>query len=158
MPRTPDRFPGEREEEGILFDTTSSAPPAVDGEFRYVQGVGFKLFEGGAEKRVLSVEDHQALRSLIHFIDEGPASGYATGAYKETTYSGSPWPTAVTWYVSSAKAQKIVEKTYTRNSENQATIISWVMYAADGVTPSATVTDTVTYSGISEVSRTRAIS
>ncbi len=158
MPRTPDRFPGEREEEGILFDTTVATPPVVEGEFKYVQGVGFKYFEGGIEKRLLSVEDHQALRQMIHFIDGGPANGFASGAYRESAYSSTPWPDSVTWYVDASKAAKIIEKVLTRNGSQQVTTVLWRLYASNGSTVVSTVTDTVTYTGAVESSRTRTIS
>ena len=48
MPQTPDRFPGERQEEGILFDVGSDHP-TVNGEMRYVTGAGFRVFEEGIE-------------------------------------------------------------------------------------------------------------
>ncbi len=46
MPRTPDRFPGEREEEEILLDPASSDPVtpgairSVSGEFRFRDNLG----------------------------------------------------------------------------------------------------------------------
>jgi hypothetical protein len=49
MGQTPDRFPGEREEEGIKFDE-GSVHPTLTGEVRYVAGVGFRFFEEGFEK------------------------------------------------------------------------------------------------------------
>lgn len=158
MPRTPDRFPGEREEEGILFDTTTATLPVIEGEFKYVQGVGFKYFEGGVEKRLLSVEDHQTLRQMIHFIDGGPANGFASGAYREIVYSTTPWPDSITWYVDASKTEKIIEKVLTRNGSQQATTVLWRLYASDGSTVIATVTDTVTYIGAVESSRLRSIS
>jgi hypothetical protein len=47
--RTPDRFPGEREDEGLLLEP-SAVVPTVNGEARYVIGVGFRFFEEGIEK------------------------------------------------------------------------------------------------------------
>ena len=37
MPQTPDRFPGVREDEGIILDETESEP-TQEGEIRYVNG------------------------------------------------------------------------------------------------------------------------
>ena len=97
---------------------------------------------------------HKVLRQLIHFIEDGPAEGFASGAYKEVT--GTTFPTAIIWYVDNTKADKIVEKTITWTGVN-ATSIVWKIYDDDGSTVLATVTDAVTYSGIYEMSRTRTI-
>jgi hypothetical protein len=160
MPRTPDRRPGELEEEAILFETGSSTVPSVEGEFRYVQGVGFQYYETGTLRNLtgLSSDDHKAVRQLIHFIEEGPAEGFASGAYKEVLPSGDPFPTSVIWWESNAKTEKIVEKTITRNSAKMPTQIQWKVYALNGTTVLATVTDTITYvSNIFESTRTRTI-
>ena len=46
MPRTPDRFPGEREEEVIKLEPTSE--PAAPGEIRF-NGTSFTLNDGQGE-------------------------------------------------------------------------------------------------------------
>ena len=157
MPRTPDRSPGPLDEEGIYFEPSSA--PTVDGEVRYVSGVGFRFFEEGVEKGLtgtgLSEAQHRTLRQLIHFIEEGPAEGFATGAYKETTPAG-PFPTSEIWWESSGKSKKIVELTTTWTGVLPTTE-EWKMYDTDGSTVLVTVTDTVSYSGVFETSRTRAI-
>lgn len=102
----------------------------------------------------ISAEQHRVLRQLIHFIDNGPAEGFASGAYRETT--GTVFPTAVIWWESSSKLKKIVEKNITWSGSNPTTI-EWKIYDTDGSTLLTTVTDTITYSGVFETSRTRAI-
>lgn len=102
----------------------------------------------------LTVEAHKVLRQLIHFIDNGPAEGFASGAYREMT--GTVKPTAVVWWESSSKAKKIVEKLITWAGINPTTIV-WKVYDTDGTTVLATVTDAISYTGIFETSRTRAI-
>jgi hypothetical protein len=105
----------------------------------------------------LSEVQHSALRQLIHFINEGPAEGFATGAYKEILPAGSPFPTSVIWWESAAKTQKIVEKTLTYNGVSPSQI-QWKMYDVDGTTVLTTVTDSITYiNNVFESSRTRAI-
>lgn len=104
----------------------------------------------------ISQSQHEALRQLIHFINEGPASGFASGAYKEILPTADPFPTSVIWYTSSAKTNKIVEKTYTYNSNKTPATVTWKMYDASGVLL-ATVTDTIAYNGVFEVNRTRTI-
>jgi hypothetical protein len=105
----------------------------------------------------LDASTHEVLRQLIHFIDEGPGGGFASGAYKVVT--GTPWPSAVTWWVDNSMTQKIVEQLITRNSNQAATLITWNVYATDGVTIAESLTDTITLdsSGVFELARTRAI-
>jgi hypothetical protein len=105
----------------------------------------------------LSAIAHEKLRQLIHFIPDGPANGFASGAFKESLPSGSPFPASVTWYVAADKAQKIVEKLITRNPNKTPSSIVWNMYGEDGVTIVGTVIDTIAYSGVIETSRLRAI-
>lgn len=108
-------------------------------------------------KKALTAEQHETLRQLIHFIDEGPADGFASGAYKAII--GQPFPTSITWYVDNTQTQKIVEKLITRNSSKNPTSIVWNMYDFDGVTVVHTVTDAITYAmGAFESTRTRTIS
>jgi len=157
MGRTPDRFPGTREEEALQFDV-DSVHPTQNGEVRYVTGEGFKFYEEGAEVGLsgsgLSTSQHNALRALIHFIDDGPAEGFASGAYKETI--GTVFPTSEIWWESAAKLKKIVELTTTWTGVVPTTE-EWKMYDTDGSTVLTTVTDTISYSTIFETSRTRTI-
>lgn len=102
----------------------------------------------------LTAEGHKSLRQLIHFIDGGPAEGFASGAYREMT--GTVFPTSIIWWESSAKLKKLVEKTITWTGANPTTI-AWKIYDTDGTTALATVTDTISYSGPFEQSRTRTI-
>lgn len=99
---------------------------------------------------------HRVLRQLIHFIDDGPAEGFTSGAYREIV--GGAFPTSVIWYTDSGKTDKIVEKTITwGTSPKVPTQIQWKVYDTDGSTVLATVTDAITYSGAFETSRTRTI-
>lgn len=107
-------------------------------------------------KDLVSTTSHQALRQLIHFIDNGPANGFASGAYRETTPSANPFPTAVIWYDDNTKVKKLVEKLITYTGANPTTI-QWKMYDTDGTTVLATVTDAVSFTGPFETSRTRTI-
>jgi hypothetical protein len=157
--RTPDRFPGEREDEGLLLEPDTVAP-IVNGELRYVTGVGFRFFEEGVEKGLtgtgISASQHQALRQLIHFLDDGPANGFPSGSYKETLPAASPFPTSEIWWESSAKLKKIVslDTTWTGAKITQEV---WEVYDIDGSTVLATVTDVISYVGVFETSRTRTI-
>jgi len=104
----------------------------------------------------LTESQHRVLRQLIHFINDGPAEGFATGAYKEILPAANPFPTSAIWYESSSKSKKIIELTVTYTGAFPTTE-EWKMYDTDGSTVLATVTDTISYSGPFETSRTRAI-
>lgn len=158
MTQTPDRFPGERQDEGYLVEP-STVRPTQNGELRYVSGEGFRFYQEGSEIGLsgsgISEATHKVLRQLIHLADGGgPFEGFASGAYRETT--GGVFPTAIVWWDSVSKTKKIVEKLLTWTGVNPTTI-AWKGYDADG-NLLVTVTDTIAYSGINETSRTRVIS
>lgn len=111
----------------------------------------------GVNSGSLSEDAHAALRTLAHFIYEGPAEGFASGAYKETLPIEDAFPTSEIWYTSSAKTHKIVELTVTYNDNRTINTEEWKVYATDGSTVLATVTDTIVYSGVFESSRTRTV-
>jgi hypothetical protein len=105
----------------------------------------------------LTPTEHETLRQLIHFLDNGPGDGFQTGAVREITPPGSIFPTAVTWYLDSTLTTKLAEKLITW-SIPVPTMITWNIYQTDGITIAHTVTDTITYvNTIFEVSRIRAI-
>lgn len=107
---------------------------------------------------LLSEDAHAALRQLIHFIDSGPAEGFVSGAFHETLPTGRPFPTSYIWWESASKLQKIVELTLTRSQGGGKPLTEeWKMYDTDGTTVLVTVTDTITYSGPFESTRTRVI-
>lgn len=157
MSKTPDRFPGDADEEGLVLEQ-QAAQPDVNGELRYVAGQGFRFMEEGVVRGLSAAgsgvtdEQHKTLLQLIHFVDEGPAEGFTTGATKTTT--GTVFPTQELWR--RADATKLVEKNITWTGPVPTTI-QWKVYAPDGTTVLATVTDTITYTGVFEASRTRAI-
>jgi hypothetical protein len=110
---------------------------------------------GGVGAGELTIEAHKALRQLIHFIDNGPAEGFVSGAYRVMT--GTAFPTAVVWYnEDSVEKKKIVEKLITWTGVVPTTIV-WKVYDSDEVLLS-TLTDTISYSGVFETTRTRTIS
>jgi len=163
MPATPDRHPGPSDEEGVIFEVASA--PTVNGELRYT-GSGFLFRHADANVDLLagggmSEAQHQALRHLIHFIDDGPAEGFDTGAYREII--GGVFPTEIIWW-NQAPAQgpqvRIVDKTITRSGGGATTIaptpIVWRVYNTVG-SVIATVSDAITYSGAFETERTRTI-
>jgi len=106
----------------------------------------------------ITESQHETLRQLIHLADGvgGPMEGFASGAYRETLPLDDPFPTSITWWDSSAKLFKIVEKNLSYDANKRITVTSWKVYDELGVLL-ATVTDTFAYNGNSpfESSRTR---
>lgn len=158
MGRTPDAHEGASYEEGTYYESTDVA--TEQGEVRYT-GSRFSLVDatGEYDPRAgggITAEQHKTLRQLIHFISEGPADGFTSGAYKETLSAVNPFPTSVIWWESSSKLKKIVERTITWTGANPTTD-EWKVYDTDGSTVLATVSDSISYSGSFETSRTRTI-
>lgn len=133
----------------VGFDPTALVNVTATNIQDAIEEVDAAIVAGG-----MTAMQHRTLRQLIHFIDNGPAEGFASGAYREVT--GTVFPTAVIWYTDSGKTDKIVEKLITWTGINPTTI-QWKMYDTDGSTVLATVTDAITYSGIYEASRVRTI-
>lgn len=103
----------------------------------------------------VSEATHKALRDLIHFLDDGPVDGFASGSYKEMTPAADPFPTAEIWYDDNTKVKKLVELAITRNANKTPSVEVWKMYDSDGSTVLVTVTDAIVYSGVFEITRTR---
>lgn len=159
MGLTPDRSPGPRTEEKItLVDDGYTAD--VPGDMVYDEATGAFVFKddtGSFDPRTgggISEAQHKALRQLIHFIDDGPAEGFTSGAYREV--AGTVFPTAIVWWESSSKLKKIVERLMTWTG-SKLTTDQWKIYDTDGSTVLATVTDAINYSGAFETNRTRTI-
>ena len=148
----------ERVEDVFFLDVTGD--PSEEGQVRRTSG-DLKVYIGGTVYSLISgsgltADAHKVIRQLIHFIEEGPAEGFTSGAYKETLPSASLFPTSVIWWESSSKLKKIVERTLTWTGVNLTTD-QWKVYDTDGSTVLATITDAISYSGIFETTRTRTI-
>jgi hypothetical protein len=104
----------------------------------------------------ITEQDHETLRQLIHFIDEGPGDGFISGAYK--VILGQPFPTSITWYIDNTQAKKIIEKLITYNGTNLPISITWNVYDLDGISIKHSLTDAITYTGTAfESTRVRTI-
>lgn len=161
MPRTPDRRPGAMVEEEEIRFLSNATGPTVAGAFNY-DGTDFVFrdADGTFNPRTgggISSTDHKHLRQLIHLAHNGPFEGFTSGAYLETLPTADPFPTSFIWYESSAKLKKIVEETVTYNANKTIATDAWKVYDTDGSTVLVTVTDTYTYSGVFETSRTRTV-
>lgn len=161
MGRTPDRFAGPLYEEGIYFDPTALA--SAQGELRYT-GTRFSLYDASGEYDPrsggggITESQHLALRQLIHFLEDGPGDGFGAGPYyRERLPAGDPFPTSEVWYEDVTKAKKLVGWSCTYNPNKTYATETWTVYKVDGASKAAEAVDTVVYSGIFEISRTRAV-
>jgi hypothetical protein len=145
MGATPDRHPGPLDEdEGITLEP-QSVHPISNGQFRYVEGLGFRFFEQGVEKGLggtLGVTENDFL------LDCEP-------------------PSIDTDYAITRVAGKVTEETWTRtttsalwksiNYSRTGNVVSSEVrrvYAADGTTILAQMTVAYVHSGASVVSAT----
>lgn len=107
----------------------------------------------------LTAEQHKTLRQLTHFVEtNSPGEGWGDGPYQsEVLPSADPFPTSETWYTTSGKTNKICkwECTYTAN-KTYATE-TWTVYKSDGSSAAAVAVDTISYSGVFEIGRSRVI-
>jgi hypothetical protein len=90
------------------------------------------------------------LYTFLWLLTLGPT---LNGAFRETV--GGPFPSSVTWYDTPAKAKKLAALNITRNANQTPSTETLIAYDTDGATPVITLTDTITYSGALETSRTR---
>ena len=101
--------------------------------------------------------EHQTLRHLIHFIDEGPGDGFDSGAFKKTIPAGSMFPVSIIWYTDVTQTKKIIEQNIVWTGIVPITI-TWQVYKIDGITVAHTVSDSMNYANnIFESTRTRTI-
>lgn len=154
MPKTPDRTPGAADEEATFYEPTS--PASAVGEVRFT-GTRFSMYDSTGEFDPngdgVNEAEHKALRDLIHFVDHGPADGWASGSYKESVYSGVTL-TNETWWESNSKIKKIVQLDVTYSGVFPSTEV-WKMYDTDGSSVLVTLTDAISYSGAFESTRMR---
>lgn len=103
---------------------------------------------------------HETLREAVHLTEDGGPRGasWPSGLFNET--GPSPFMTASIWWRPNGllpRGYKVVEQLVTRNANTTPAKIQWVVYASDGTTVAESYTDTITYDGLFEISRTRTI-
>jgi len=136
-----------------LCDSGSLADALAAGYITLKDGYGNSITDICDQLALVASQDHESIRQLIHFIDEGPSSG----ATLRKAVTGTVFPTSIIWYHTvTAGEKKLVEKTITWTGANPTTIV-WKIYD-DTETLLATVTDTISYTGVFETGRTRVIS
>ena len=154
---TPDDTDGPSIEEELQLQDEGQDPTVIGGltlnggVIKARDSVGIFDIRSGTG---LSAAAHKALRDLIHFIDGGPADGFASGMF--SVVAGTVFPTSEIWYVFGATppAGKIVELAVTWTGAVPTTKI-WKMYDTDGSTVLVTLTEVISYTGIFETGRVR---
>ena len=138
MPRTPDRFPGEREEEGILLTPVPDSP-GVNGEIRYIDGVGFQFFQEGIIRMFdddASVDaTHENIDSLVHELAED--------SYLEITRDIAGLVASSVYWTNSNKVRKIRESIVTRGVDGRVTQVEENQYDGLGAVIQS-ITTTIT--------------
>lgn len=105
----------------------------------------------------LTAEQHKTLRQLIHLSDQtGPGDGFGNGLVRDTLPAGNPFPTQIIWYTDLNRTVKIIEKLLTYTGVNPTTVQT-KLYDTTG-TLLTTMTDTITYVGPFETTRSRSFS
>jgi hypothetical protein len=152
MPRTPDRFPGERQEEGIQFDTTDAAAPAVEGELKYVQGIGFQYLEDGIVRNLtgsFSPSQHFNLDTLVHDAE-------VRTSYDSVTYTGNKITNYTVW-TDNTTTDKIREYQVSYIGNKISQIVTKQYNAAQSIVEQ--ITEVISYTGnkVTSISRTKDI-
>lgn len=92
----------------------------------------------------------RTLEALVPGCDPDVAS--VTSGFMEVTPPGSLTPTAITWWTSSARTQKLWEREITYSGLNPVTVIT--RFYSEGIL-SRTYTDSITYVGAAQSTLTR---
>jgi len=163
LAETPDRFPGDSQETGLDLNDDGSGFASSAGQVRYSNG-RFSLYDNVGEYDPrsgggISESQHKSLRQLIHFVEtNSPGDGFGAGPYvSEVLPVGDPFPTSETWYTDSGKTLKICKWEATYNANKTFATEKWTVYKSDGTNPAADATDTISYSGVFETGRSRAV-
>jgi hypothetical protein len=153
--RTPDSFPGQRQEEDVLFILTSSLP-TQNGQVLYssgtVSGSGFFFMEENVVKKLgLSSTEHEVEFTLVHDI--------VSSSYDQTTYdSQGRLSQYVVWRNSSLdrKVQQF-DLQYSGSTNNLVTAMTSSQFDSTG-SLRYTVTEVPTYNAqnrVTSITRTK---
>jgi len=140
MGRTPDRFPGPREDEELVLEERLDDPPTVGG-LRYVAG-RFRLRDAGGlfNPRIDSAEasaQHEALDTLVHRIAED--------AHLELVRDGAGRLSSVIHWTDPTRTTKVREVVLTRDAQDRVSQLQEKQYDGAG-TLIATLTTVLTRS------------
>lgn len=138
MGKTPDRFPGTREEDEVQL-VPGATSPSVNGAFSYKTGVGFEFFEEGSIKTLfgtgITEGTHEVLDTLTHNLSED--------SYEEVVYTSGKVSSVINW-TDSGKTTKIREVVLTRTSGkvSQVDLIQYDVSGSEKVRRTGVITRT----------------
>lgn len=162
MAYTIDRRPGTAYRE-LEYQVASTGPGSVvsgQGGIRY-NGAAFQMLDavGQYDPRTAAILAHATTFDMPHIIaGTGPM---LQGAYKTQTFVLGAFLDTETWWASRDQVVKLSTHRFLYSTGNFTNPISeiWTLFSGDASNiPIRTVTDSMVYSGISEVSRTRSYS
>jgi len=134
MGKTPDRFPGPREEDEIQL-SPGTISPTINGEFLYKTDSGFEFYNEGEVKQLgLSEVEHHTIDSIVHNVAED--------SYTEIVYVSGKI-SSETVYVDDTKAVKIRETSITYDGTKISQTVT-IQYDGTG-SPEETYTEDYTY-------------
>jgi hypothetical protein len=111
-----------------------------------------------SENDIVGLEDHKALRQLIHFIaTNSPGDGFGVGPYVSSVSYDGQVPDGEIWYTDATETSKICEWQATVNPNRTYATETWIVCQGDGSSPAAQAVDVISYTGLKEVGRTRTI-
>jgi hypothetical protein len=109
--------------------------------------VGVKKLNRLVSNSLSDTQSHQALLDIIHFLDDGPGDGWASGAVRVRVGTG-PNAGGWVWYTSTAMTARIIDMTVTYPAGSiLPQTKAWRLYAANGTSVIRTLTDTYTWNG-----------
>ena len=128
----------------------------ADGGMRVTDAIeGTRRIPDLVSRTLSASASHQALIDIMHFLDDGPGDGWASGAYR-VRQGVAPNPGGWIWYTSSAMTKRIISVTYTYPVGSiLPSSKQWLLYASDGATVARTLTDAMTWSGALLTNTTR---
>ncbi len=146
-----------RDSEVQIGSTGAATVVSGQGGIRYT-GSAFQLLDGVGQydPRVVYQLTHAQLNDLIHVM--GGGGPVLNGAVKVTTYVvGTIFVASEAWYTTASHTIPISQHRYVYPSASylNPTQEVWQVYVPGSAVVAHTITDTMVYAGITEVSRTR---
>lgn len=156
MPKTPNYFYGTQYVNKLVLLSNSDEPTEIgeivfsDGYFIFknsYQSVNFNEIISSTSN--INETNLQNSNQLANLINDGPVLN-TLNLVKEIV--GNPFPTAEIWKDGD---NKVIELIITRDAQMKPIIEEWKRYEDGAIVEQ--ITDTITYQGIFEISRTRVV-
>ena len=144
----------------IQLGNSGVSAVSAPGGLRY-NGSAFQLLDatGQYDPRLVYQLTHTQLNDMVHVLAGG--GPVLNGSFKVTTYLAGIFVATETWYTSAARTIPMFQHRYIYPSGSYINPMAEVWTIYDGTLEAKvvrTLTDTMTYSGVSEISRARSYS